>query len=448
MKKLLYFAAYFPPVPSGGNARQLRFLRYLPEFGWEPTVLTFRAQGPLPDPEGVRVIRTLTPSPDAAYALARRATAALQARRSPTAAQSHGDPAAAQSHGDPAAAQSHGDPAAARRNLVASQRHRSRSQEINHWLFIPDPYVGWVPSAVLAGVRLVTRENFAAIFSSYPRGSTHLAAASVAGRTGLPWLADYRDPWPTHQYLRYKTALHERANVALERWALARAAAATAVNEPIADDLRRRFPTLAPRVSVLPNGFDPAETVADVTLGKGFWFVYTGRLYGRGEKAARFLEALAELPSEIGVVFIGGDDRHIRAYAESLGIAGRVRTLTYVPHSVALGYQRAASALLLITGDAPESMSSKLFEYLESGRPMFAMTPETSAAARVLDEVGGGERPASGGPLATDLAAFVDRVRAGAVRAADPALLERYNARALTAQLALILDRLSDLPRG
>ena len=157
MKKLLYFAAYFPPVPSGGNARQLRFLRYLPEFGWEPTVLTFRAQGPLPDPEGVRVIRTLTPSPDAAYALARRATAALQARRSPTAAQSHGDPAAA------------------RRNLVASQRHRSRSQEINHWLFIPDPYVGWVPSAVLAGVRLVTRENFAAIFSSYPRGSTHLA---------------------------------------------------------------------------------------------------------------------------------------------------------------------------------------------------------------------------------------------------------------------------------
>ena len=51
MKKLLFVATYFPPVPSGGNARQLRFLRYLPEFGWEPTVLTFRARGPVPDPE-------------------------------------------------------------------------------------------------------------------------------------------------------------------------------------------------------------------------------------------------------------------------------------------------------------------------------------------------------------------------------------------------------------
>lgn len=440
MKKLLFVATYFPPVPSGGNARQLRFLRYLPEFGWEPTVLTFRAQGPVPDPEGVRIIRTLTPAPDVAYALARRATAALQTRSRSAATRPPDDSIAA--------SRSHDGTAVARRDLIAGQKRRSRSQEINRWLFVPDLYVGWVPPAVLAGVRLVRREDFAAIFSSYPRGSTHLVAAGVAARTGLPWLADYRDPWPTHQFLRYKTVLHERANVALERWALAHAAAATTVNEPIADDLRRRFPLLASRVSVIPNGFDRTETVADIALDDGFWFVHTGRLYRRGDKAARFLDALAELPGEIGVVFVGADGKQIRSYAESLGIADRVRTLPYVAHSVALGYQRAASALLLITGDAPESMSSKVFEYLQSGRPVFAMTPPTSAAARLLDEVGGGERPASGGPLATDLAAFVDRVRAGALRAADPAVLERYDARALTARLAQILDRLSDLPRG
>ena len=438
MKKLLFVATYFPPVPSGGNARQLRFLRYLPEFGWEPTVLTFRARGPVPDPEGVRIIRTLTPGPDGAYALARRVTAALQAR---------GHPGAAPPLDAPTAAQPPGGPMTARRTLVDAHVHGSRSQGINLWLFVPDQYVGWVPPAVLAGVRLARREGFAAIFSSYPRASTHLVAAGVAGRTGLPWLADYRDPWPTHQYLRYKTALHERANVALERWALARAAAATAVNEPIADDLRRRFPLLAPRVSVIANGFDRAEVVTDVTLDEGFWFVYTGRLYHRGDKAARFLDALAELPDDIGVVFVGSDDERLRTYAASLGIAHRVRTLGYVPHATALGYQRAASALLLVTGDAPESLSSKIFEYLQSGRPVFAMTPPTSAAARLLDEIGGGERPAAGGPLAADLATFVARVRAGAVRAADPALLDRYDARSLTARLARTLDDLSDRSR-
>ncbi|MGZ4200343.1 MAG: glycosyltransferase, partial [Thermoleophilia bacterium] len=392
MKKLLFVATYFPPVPSGGNARQLRFLRYLPEFGWEPTVLTFRARGPLPDPDGVRIIRTLTPTPDAAYALARRATAALQPARPGATATQQAPPGDGAAEAPGTGAAQPGGAAEARRDLIAGQKRRSRSQDINRWLFVPDPYVGWVPPAVLAGVRLARREGFAAIFSSYPRGSAHLVAAGIAARSGLPWLADYRDPWPTHQYLRYKTVLHERANVALERWALAHAAAVTAVNEPIADDLRRRFPALAPRVDVIPNGFDRAEAAADTALDDGFWFVHTGRLYSRGDKAARFLDALAELPHDVGVVFVGGDDPRLRAYADSLGIADRVRTVPYVPHAVSLGHQRAAGALLLITGDAPESLSSKIFEYLQSGRPVFAMTPATSAAARLLDEAGGGER--------------------------------------------------------
>jgi glycosyltransferase involved in cell wall biosynthesis len=424
MKKLLFVATYFPPIPSGGNARQLRFLRYLPEFGWEPVVLTYRARGPVPDPEGVRVVRTLTPTLDAAYALARRVTAAPQARR-------------------PAVPPPTGSATEARHSLIAGQKRRSRRQDIDRWLFVPDPYVGWVPPAVLAGVRLAHREGIAAIFSSYPRASTHLAAAGIAARTGLPWLADYRDPWPTHQYLRYKTVLHERANVALERWALSRASAVTAVNEPIAEDLRQRFPALASRVDVVPNGFDRSETAADVALGDGFWFVHTGRLYSRGDKVARFLDALAKLPREVGVVFVGTDGGSIQAYARSLGIAERVRTVPYVAHAVALGYQRAASALLLITGDAPESLSSKIFEYLQSGRPVFAVTPATSAAAHLLDEAGGGRRPAGDAPLESALATFVADVRAGRLPAPDPDVVNRFDGRALTRRLADILDGLA-----
>ena len=427
MKKLLFVATYFPPVASGGNARQLRFLRYLPDFGWEPTVLTVRARGPVPDPEGVRILRPLTPGPDGAYALARRASAVWREMRT----------------GGRGAGGGGGTPQYRPDSLVSDDKRFSRRQDINRWLFVPDVYVGWIGPAISAGLRLLREERFDAVISSYPRASTHLVGAGIAARSGLPWLADYRDPWPTHQFLRYKTRLHERANFALEGWALGHAAWATAVNEPIADDLRRRYPRLAERVTVIPNGFDRAERPQPISLDEGFWFVHTGRLYSRGRQATDFLDALATLPAHVKVLFLGVEGPRIRAYAESIGIADRVRTEPFVPHTTALGYQRAADALLLITGTARESLSSKIFEYLQCGRPIFAVTPPGTAAAALLDETGGGERAAPDRPLAGPLAAFVERVTAGAVAPADQALVDRFDGRTLTGRLAGCLEGIS-----
>jgi len=446
VKKLLFVATYFPPVASGGNARQLRFLRYLPDFGWEPTVLTVRARGPVPDPEGVRILRPLTPGPDGAYALARRASAAWRDLRAGGRADGGGagrDGEGAGSGGEGVGSGGGGAPHYSPESLVTDDKRFSRRQDINRWLFVPDVYVGWIGPAISAGLRLVREEGFEAVVSSYPRASAHLVGAGISAHSGIPWLADYRDPWPTHQFLRYKTPLHERANFALESWALGHAAWATAVNEPIADDLRRRYPRLAGRVAVIPNGYDRAEQPEPIALGDGFWFVHTGRLYSRGRQATDFLDALATLPAHVKVLFLGVEGPRIRAYAESIGIADRVRTEPFVPHTTALGYQRAADALLLITGTARESLSSKIFEYLQCGRPIFAVTPPGTAAAALLDETGGGERAAPDRPRAGPLAAFVERVTAGAVAPADQALVDRFDGRTLTGRLAGYLEGIS-----
>jgi glycosyltransferase involved in cell wall biosynthesis len=391
-KKLLVIANPYPPMASAGTTRVVRFLRHLPDEGWEPSVLTARATGPAAMPPGVRVARAAVPWP---------------------------------------------------KQLLRGGR---RSMKVNRWVAVPDPYFAWVGPAVLKGREILRRERFDAVFSSSPRASVHLVAAFLSEHADLPWLADYRDPWSTYQFRRYPTRAHRGAHFGLEAWALRRATAVTAVNRPIVDDLVARHPWLSGRAHVLPNGFDRAEQPADVTLGDGFWIVHTGRLYGREQQVAAFLEALAAQPPNVKAVFVGVDESRVRPDADRLGLGDRVRVESFVPLPVALGYQRAADALLLVNGRRPESMSSKVFEYLQSGRPIFAISPAGSAARGLFAEVGGGTCVLPDDPMAAPLAAFVAAVAAGTTPVADPAALERYELGHLTAELAGILDDLAAHP--
>lgn len=453
MKHVLYVANPFPPTATGGNARHLRFLRYLPSYDWEATVLTVRTQGPVPDPPEVRIERAPAIDPERLYALGRRVMGPMRGRRpAPATPPADAPAAAASAETRPAAAPPAGAPdgAAPGPARATKFRHTSRRGPIEEWLQVPDASVSWVVPAVALGRRLLREQRYDAVFSSHPRGSAHLVAAELARRSGLPWVADYRDPWRTNQFRRYPTRLHEALNVRLESWALAHASAVTAVNEPMAADLRRLYPALAATTSVIPNGYDPDEEIDDVDLGPGFWIVHTGRIDARTEQTAAFLEAFAALPDDVHVFFVGAAGPEITARAASLGVAHRVRVEQFAPRARARGLQRAADALLLITGRAPESLSSKLLEYLASERPVFAVTSPQSAAralideARALiDEARGGRCASPDEPLGPALAAFVADARAGRLPATDPAVVRRFDGRELTGLLASLLDGLS-----
>lgn len=394
MKKLLVIANPYPPMASAGTTRVVRFLRHLPDQGWEPSVLTARAEGPAAVPPGVRVARAAVPWP---------------------------------------------------KQLLGGGR---RSTQVNRWVAVPDPYFAWVGPAVLKGREILRGERFDAILSSSPRASGHLVAAVLSEQAGVPWLADYRDPWSTYQFRQYPTRCHKAAHEKLEAWALGRAVAVTAVNRPIVDDLVARHPWLQDRAHVLPNGFDRTEEPADVRLDDGFWIVHTGRLYGREQQVAAFLEALARQPADVKALFVGVDESRVRPDADRLGLGERVRVQPLVPLPLALGYQRAADALLLVNGRRPESMSSKVFEYLQAGRPVFAISPAGSAARKLFDEVGGGTCVLPDDPMTEPLTAFVSAVRAGEAPVASPGALDRYELGHLTHELAGILDGLAGRSRS
>lgn len=431
-RRLLMIANPFPPMASGGNARQVRFARYLPENGWEVTVLAARGAGPVTVPDGLRVERAAAPGPEGLYAAGRRVARAVAARRGRS-ARPPGAPAQPVADA-PQAAIPAGEPAR------GPQRRFSRRALVNDWLFVPDQYAGWILPAISLGRRLLRSERYDAILSSFPAPSTEIVAAELACRSGLPWLADYRDPWATRHLRHYPTMLHRRAHFSLECRALRHASFVTTTNQQIADDLLRRFAPLAGRVEVLPNGFDPLEQPTQVPpLGDGLWLVHTGRLYGRSQQLERVLTAFAALPADVKLLFVGVEGGQITETAARLGVRDRVRTLPYVPHAVALGYQCAASALLLITSNAPEALSSKVFEYLAAGRPIFAYTAAGSAADALLREAGGSVSAYQSAPPDEPLREFVTRVRGGAVDPPDQEVVARYDGRVLTARLAHLL---------
>ena len=446
-KRVLVVANPFPPMASGGNARIVRFCRHLPDHGWEPVVLTARASGPVPVPEDLQVVRAAAPTPAAAYALARRADAALRAARAsrrpggsaaPLGWQAAGEQAAARqaNAGEPPASGETGSRAAA----PTGTRATSRQKTFNDWLFVPDTYVGWILPALRAGKRLLAEQHFDAVFSSYPRGSAHLVAAELVRAGGLPWLADYRDPWTTGSERRFASPAHKRAHAALEEHALRYAAQVTAVNAAILADLQRAYPFLQAHGEVISNGFDPDEPADRVDLGDGFWFVHTGRLYQRMGEVSRFLQALAVLPDDVRVLFLGVEGTQVRAEAERLGVGHRVRVEPFGAHAYALGCQRAADALLLITLAETESLTGKVFEYLASGKPVFAVTPSGSAAQQLLQRAGSSAWAEPHAAITEPLGRFVSAVRGGVLPARDLAVVAECDAGALTARLAALLD--------
>ncbi len=178
MKRLLFVTYYFPPSGGPGVQRSLKFVKYLPEFGWKVTVLTVDpADAAYPDldpgleaeiPTGTAVIRTRARDPYAAYAKMMGVNKGTVV------------------------------------GVGFLSKHQTGFREkLARWiranLFLPDARVGWTSFAKKAALDEVAAGDYHALLSTGPPHSAHLIAQAVKRETGLPWLLDLRDAWPPEQ---------------------------------------------------------------------------------------------------------------------------------------------------------------------------------------------------------------------------------------------------------
>ena len=440
--RLLWLAWFFPPIGGGGCQRTLKLVRYLEPLGWKSTVVTARD----PDywildptlceeiPAGAEVIRVRALTAQRLLALVRGAGAGLEERQG------------------------------ARRPGVFRALRRAQA-----WVMIPDGYVGWARAARRAAGRRIAAGGIDAVWTTSSPESAHVAGLALKRRFGLPWVADFRDPWVGRVTYAPPSRWHDRRHRALEAEVVAAADRVTVVSEAMASLYRERYPDLrSDRIEVLPNGVDAddwrraaarrfASTAEDAAWDEGrFVLLHAGQLAHRPtartllEGARRAIAAEPALGRSLRIRFLGGNEE-LAAGDPLLGALGDVVALDPSrPHLEALAAMRRADALALLGhGGRADALlyTGKIYEYLTSGRPVLAVL-DAGPAAELLRRAG--HEAVYGSSDAAGVADWIARSwrlwQAGGLRPVDPpeGLRGAWERQVLAGRAAEIVSRIVD----
>jgi glycosyltransferase involved in cell wall biosynthesis len=254
--------------------------------------------------------------------------------------------------------------------------------------------------------RWLKENHIDAIVSTGPPHSMHLIAMAVHEKTGIPWLADFRDPWVNIDFAGdlKMSSRARKLNMKLEKKVLDSCNQVVVVGDFMAEEFRSKTQT---PVSVITNGYDPADFDVEIPAALQrsddcFRIVHTGSLNDRRNHPA-FWRALAELKSEneefahkLQIKLIGKNDASVRQSIMENGLLETTEFIDYLPHDQVIAHQKTASVLYLsinnygnMTGGffSPKAtLTGKLFEYLAAQRPILMQGPGDSQAAQVIGE--------------------------------------------------------------
>ncbi len=428
MRTVLLVTHAYPPGLGVGFERVVKLERYLPDFGFRTCVLAARTHGSLPSDRARCVYRAFGPN-QLLTPLLRR----LRRRQLPAGAAQDG-------------------PAHQRSELLAGTPFAGLYQWMLDWLIIPDLFIGWLPAAVLLGLRVIKKEQVDVLLSSSPGETAHLVAGCLARMTGKPWVADFRDGWvfeslkPAVRRDTWRRRLEQR----LERWSVAGASRVTAVTEPITEYFRSSYPAFPAKFSTITNGYDSADWqgVVPVPHNGRFRLVHTGSFsLSRPTQDPRpFLRALhlvaPPMRKRLEVLLVGSLSATERASLVAMGLDDVVQIVGPVSRPQSLAYQLSADLLLLFAGKDRSVATSKLYEYLYAGRPILALcAPDTAAAAIVQDSCTGEiVSPDDPQAIAATLARLFDRWEQCQLHC-RPVGIERFERREIARQMADVLGQ-------
>lgn len=372
--------------------RILKFVKYLPEYGWEPVVLTVEdADFPARDeslmkeiPANINVYRTKILEP---YGLYRR----LTGRKKSSAIDVDNI------------------------NKEGKKRFLEEVAEfIRATFFIPDARRGWLRYAVKEGKKIIDAETPDLIFSSSPPYTCAMTAMKLKryhfkkyGKR-IPWVSDFRDAWTGYLTSPKRRSIPAAIDSGYERNTLNEADAVTMVANGIKDDFDEKYPEVSKekKYFLIRNGFDSEDYKGleyDKSKNEKFTVVYTGSMYGK-RNPFFFLDTIAELEDEdkidinkLRIVFVGRMGREIEDYISRSKLKSVIKHIPYVPHSESIKYLLKADAMLLLIDEDKYSkmiVSGKVFEYLGTslitGKPVLAIASE-GEAADLIRETSAGE---------------------------------------------------------
>jgi hypothetical protein len=325
---------------------------------------------------------------------------------------------------------------------------------------LPDRWISWWPGAVATGLGLVRRHKPDLIWSTYPIATTHLIALTLQRLSGLPWVADFRDPMkevdPNTGEEFPEDPTIRRVNGWIERPTLKHCSRAVFTTPGALKMYKSRFPCVpTSRWAVIPNGYDEADFItAEQAVrfrprsGGPIVLVHSGLLYPYVRDPKCFFAALSELrragqatPATLKVVLrAAGFDDLYRPQLQSLGIDDIVFLEPPVSHHESLVEMLTADGLLIFQAhNCNWQIPAKLYECLRARRPILGITDHAGDTADVLRSEGIDSIVSlhSKTEIMEGLAKFISDVRHGTRRTRS---VDHFSRRARTQELARLLD--------
>lgn len=405
-------AYHFPPLAgSSGIQRTLRFVQYLQEFGWLPIVLS-------------------------------------------------ADPRAYERQSDDLMREIPESIIVNRAFALDAARHLSIMGRYPDVLARPDRWMSWRFDGVRQGLAMIRRHRPSVIWSTFPIPTAHRIGLELHKRSGLPWIADFRDPMAQKGYPADPSLW--RAYDELERETVAHASLCVFTTPGAERIYRARYPEYQGKMRVIENGYDEqtfasASVVPSQEGGIGdrpLTLLHSGIVYPRERDPSKFFLAIQNMnkagrlrEGELMIRFRAPQhSEYLVRLAHEYGVQRFVEISPPIPYADALQEMLAADGLLVMQGaSCNDQIPAKTYEYLRAGRPVLCLADPAGDTAGVLRKAGmDAVAPLEDADRIGDaLIAFMHSVRMGTWKRPDEEAVRVASRRGRCEALASLMDSVS-----
>jgi glycosyltransferase involved in cell wall biosynthesis len=423
-KKLLIITYYWPPAGGPGVQRWLKFVKYLPDFGFQSIVyIPENPTYPIIDEALINEVS------EKAIILKHKIFEPYQF----------------------ASMFSKNKTKKISSGIIPNQKKQSFLDKVFLWIrgnfFIPDARVFWVKPSVRFLEKYILENEIDTIVTSGPPHSLHLIGLELKQKFGVKWFADFRDPWTTigyHKSLRlsnYAVKKHK----ALEHQVLNTADTIIVTSKTT----KTKFQAITNRpIAVITNGYDTENGVKEA-LDSKFTLAHIGSFLSERnpkilwESLVELINELPDFKTHLEIKLIGAVSQEVLETITQFELKSYLNNLGYVSHSEAIAHQRKSQVLLLIeinSDDTKSIIPGKLFEYMVSGRPIVAIGPNGSDFAKIITNTNTGvffdysEKT----KLKSVLLGFYNQFLEGKLQS-NGVGLQQYSRKSLTEKLAQLL---------
>lgn len=409
----LFIAYYFPPMGLSGVQRSLKFVKYLPENGWDVSVLTTTPEAYYAFDEtlldeinkpNIKIYRT---PPDATRLAKKKGSKVIE----------------------------------------YPSRFSQKFKRIALQAFLqPDSRIVWRKPALKLASEIIEKSNFHTIFATAPPFTDFLIAKTLSDRYDLPYVVDYRDLWVDNAYYYYVTPFHKLKATNMEIDVLMRAKRIIVINRFMKEKLLQRYKFLSHQdITIIPHGYDEDDFAPfrHIKPNENYFTITHSGLFPDDLTPKYFMKALGqylkknpEAKSKIRAVFVGLMRKSHQKLIKKYNLSDNIDLKGYLPHKECIKELMQSDVLWMMS---PNNIvtPSRFYEYIGARKPMLVCIPEGNIRQLALETSAAiTTEPKDVKQIVEAIDTFFNQWKAGSLPKANIENSKNYERRYLTTLLA------------